>query len=80
MLKRQELNLESHFKINEYCHSKNITFLSTPYDLESVDLLEKIDVSAYKVASTDNQNLINKCSSDVMSFVNDKKIEVVERD
>ena len=38
MLKRQELNLESHFKINEYCHSKNITFLSTPYDLESVDL------------------------------------------
>ena len=29
---------------------------------------------------SDDQNLINKCSSDVMSFVNDKKIEVVERD
>ena len=58
MLKRQELDLESHFKINEYCQNKNITFLSTPYDLESVDLLEKIGVSAFKVASTDNQNYI----------------------
>tara|TARA_B100000242_G_scaffold234970_1_gene174836 strand:- start:533 stop:1285 length:753 start_codon:yes stop_codon:yes gene_type:complete len=32
------------------------------------------------VMRSDDQNLINKCSSDVMSFVNDKKIEVVERD
>lgn len=58
MLKRQELDLESHFKIKEYCQNKNITFLSTPYDIESVDLLEKIGVSAYKVASSDNQNYI----------------------
>ena len=32
------------------------------------------------VMRSDDQNLINKCSSDVMSFVNDKKIDVVERD
>ncbi len=32
------------------------------------------------VMRSDDQNLINKCSLDVMSFVNDKKIEVVERD
>ena len=31
------------------------------------------------VMRSDDQNLINKCSSDVMSFVNDKKIEVVDR-
>ena len=58
MLKRQELSLESHVKINDYCKSKNITFLSTPYDLESVDLLQNIDISAFKVASSDNQNYI----------------------
>ena len=38
----------------------------------------KIGVSIVMIS--DDQNLINKCSSDVMSFVNDKKIEVVERD
>ena len=32
--------------------------MSTPYDNESVDLLEKIEVKAFKVASTDNQNFI----------------------
>ena len=32
------------------------------------------------VMRSDDQNLINKCSLDVMSFVNDKKIDVVERD
>ena len=32
------------------------------------------------VVRSDDQELINKCSSDIMNFVNDKKIEVVERD
>ena len=32
------------------------------------------------VMRSDSQELINKCSSDVMSFVNEKKIEVVNRD
>ena len=58
MLERQELSLEYHYKISEYCNENKITFLSTPYDLESVELLEKIGVNAYKVASTDNQNYI----------------------
>ena len=32
------------------------------------------------VIRSDNQDLINKCSYDVMSFVNEKKIEVVNRE
>ena len=32
------------------------------------------------VMRSDNQELINTCSSDVMSFVNEKKIEVVNRE
>ena len=46
-----------HYEIFEYCKKKNIIFLSTPYDYESVDLLSKLGVSAFKVASTDNQNI-----------------------
>ena len=38
-------------KLMDYCDKKNITFLSTPFDFEAVDLLEKYDVAAYKVAS-----------------------------
>ena len=32
------------------------------------------------VIRSDNQELINKCSYDVMSFVKEKKIEVVSRE
>ena len=32
------------------------------------------------VIRSDDQNLINRCSSDVMKFVNEKKIEVVNRE
>ena len=35
---------------------KKITFLSTPYDEESADLLDELGVVAYKIASTDNDN------------------------
>ena len=32
------------------------------------------------VIRSDDQNLIDRCSSDVMKFVNEKKIEVVNRE
>lgn len=35
----------------DYCRERNITFLATPFDYEAVDLLEKNNISAYKVAS-----------------------------
>ena len=57
LLKTQEMNYEMHYKIIQYCKKKGIIFLSTPYDEESVDLLEKFKVKAYKIASTDNSNI-----------------------
>ena len=57
LLKTQELSDEMHYKIIQYCKKKRIIFLSTPYDEESVDMLEKFKVEAYKVASTDNTNI-----------------------
>jgi N-acetylneuraminate synthase/N,N'-diacetyllegionaminate synthase len=56
LLKSQELNREQHIKLIEYCKSKDIIFLSTPYDWRSVDLLDELDVQLFKIASTDASN------------------------
>ena len=57
LLKSQELNREQHIELIAYCNSKNIMFISTPYDWPSIDLLDELDVQLFKVASTDANNL-----------------------
>ena len=45
---------DSEYKeIKKYCDKLKIEFMSTPYDFRSVDLLEKLKVKRYKVASAD---------------------------
>jgi len=44
-------------KISDYCKSLGITFLATPFDDQSADLLDKLNVPAFKIASTDLTNL-----------------------
>ena len=56
LLKTQEISEEMHLQLIEYCIKKNIIFLSTPYGEKSADLLEKLDVPAFKIASTDINN------------------------
>ncbi len=43
-------------EIADYCGKKGIIFLCTPWDKKSADILEKIGVPAYKVASADLVN------------------------
>ena len=57
LLKSQELNREQHIELITYCKSKNITFLSTPYDWPSIDLLDSLGIQLFKVASTDANNI-----------------------
>lgn len=57
MLKKLELSFEEHKIIKDYCYEKGIIFMSTPYDEESVEMLDDLGVAAYKVASTDSTNL-----------------------
>jgi N-acetylneuraminate synthase/N,N'-diacetyllegionaminate synthase len=57
LLKTQEMDLSMHEAVMARCAERGILFLSTPYDLPSVDLLEHVDVCAYKLASTDTTNL-----------------------
>lgn len=40
-----------------YCKKKDIIFLSTPYDNSSADVLDKIGVPMFKIASTDANNI-----------------------
>jgi len=57
MLKKLEVPAEQLVKLMDYCKEKGIIFLSTPFDEESIDLLDELGVSAFKVASTDTTNL-----------------------
>tara|TARA_S200000501_G_scaffold276234_1_gene260092 strand:- start:2103 stop:3149 length:1047 start_codon:yes stop_codon:yes gene_type:complete len=56
LLKSQEISKKMHIELIKYCKIKKIIFLSTPYDNESADLLDKLGIEAYKIASTDNDN------------------------
>jgi sialic acid synthase SpsE len=56
VLKEVEFGEDEYRQIIEYCKEKNITFLCTPWDAESVDFLEKFNVPAYKIASADMTN------------------------
>jgi len=51
MIKRLELSDDAFWDLSEYADRKGIIFLSTPFDEESVDLLDRIGVPAYKVPS-----------------------------
>lgn len=57
MLKKLELSTKDHIVLKKYCEEKGVMFISTPFDFESVDLLEEIDVPLYKVGSGDLTNL-----------------------
>src|SRR5437660_2902443 len=51
MLKKLELSLDAHRELKRRAKKHGIVFLSTPFDKESADLLEKLDVPAFKIGS-----------------------------
>jgi len=57
MLKKLELDKSQHQQLSRHCRRQGIIFLSTPFDENSVDLLEQIGVSIYKVPSGEITNL-----------------------
>ena len=61
ILKKCELSFKEFELISDYCKKKKILFFSTPFDLESVEFLNKLKVPLYKIASFDIENyqLIN---------------------
>ncbi len=57
MLKKLELSFDSYRKLNKYCQDKNIIFLSTPFDHESIDLLNNLGLQTFKIPSGEITNL-----------------------
>lgn len=56
MLKKLELNVEMHVELISYCKSRNIEFLSTGFDIQSVDLLQNLGQRLFKIPSGEITN------------------------
>ena len=57
MLKRLELSVEMHLELIEHCEHRSIKFLSTGFDIQSVDLLVGLGLSLIKIPSGEITNL-----------------------
>lgn len=57
MLRRLELPPGVHEDLFEYAFRRGVVFLSTPFDQDSVDLLERLQVPAFKIGSGELTNL-----------------------
>jgi N,N'-diacetyllegionaminate synthase len=57
MIKKLELDVDTHKELISYCNEKNIMFLSTPFDLDSVDLLSDLGLEIFKIPSGEITNL-----------------------
>ena len=56
MIEKLQLNKDDFFEISEYAKSNNVLFLSSPFDIKSVDLLDELDVPGFKVGSGEINN------------------------
>jgi N,N'-diacetyllegionaminate synthase len=56
MIKRLELSADAFQELSTHCESRKILFLSSPFDPQSVDLLENLNILAYKVPSGEINN------------------------
>lgn len=56
MLKKLELNEDSHHLLIKYCNDKGIKFLSTGFDLDSLEFLYKIGIRLAKIPSGEITN------------------------
>ena len=50
--KSLEFSKEQFKEVHQFCRDNDILFLSTPFDCESVDVLEEMEIPIYKIAST----------------------------
>ncbi len=57
MLKKLEMDKETHLELIEYCKKKNIMFLSTPFDIDSINMLVELGIDIIKIPSGEITNL-----------------------
>ncbi|HHD78027.1 MAG TPA: N-acetylneuraminate synthase [Epsilonproteobacteria bacterium] len=57
MIKKLELDVDTHKELMHYCNQKNIMFLSTPFDHDSIDMLNELGLQIFKIPSGEITNL-----------------------
>lgn len=57
MVKKLQLNFNDFVELKKYCEQKGIMFLSTPFDLKSVDFLKTLNMGIWKIPSGEITNL-----------------------
>lgn len=57
MIRGLELDGETHHALADHCREKGILFLSTPFDLPSIDLLDSMGLELFKIPSGEITNL-----------------------
>lgn len=57
MIKKLEIDKEGHIALIDHCKKNNIQFLSTPFDLDSIDLLVELGMGLFKIPSGEITNL-----------------------
>ena len=57
MIKKLELDLNTHKELIDYCQEKDIMFLSSPFDHESIDLISGLGLQIFKIPSGEITNL-----------------------
>jgi N,N'-diacetyllegionaminate synthase len=56
LLKDLELSTEDHLNIIKKCNKKEIKFLSSPFDIKSIDFLDSLGLSVFKIPSGEITN------------------------
>lgn len=57
MAKKLQLSSDEHIQLATYCKQKNILFLSTPFDLDSIAFLHSLGLQIFKIPSGEITNL-----------------------
>ncbi len=57
MIKKLELDVQTHKILMDYCKEKKIIFLSTPFDHDSIELLNDLGLEIFKIPSGEITNL-----------------------
>lgn len=56
MLKKLELDMDMHWKLKTVCQENGIVFLTSPFDLESIDLIRELNLALIKIPSGEITN------------------------
>ncbi len=57
MIKKLELDKDAHIKVMKHCEGKNVKFLSTPFDNDSIQMLLNLKIPFFKIPSGEITNL-----------------------